>query len=62
MWYRLYELDKDDHILKAESLEFASDADAIAAVEARAGRHGLELWQAQRRIGQFRRRPQVSAA
>ena len=51
MWYRLYELDEGDHILKAESLEFPSDAEAVAAAQDRAGPHGVELWQGSRRIG-----------
>ena len=58
MWYRLYELDEADHILKAKSLEFSSDAEALAEAEARAGVHGLEVWQESRRVGRIEpRRP-----
>jgi hypothetical protein len=53
VWYRLYELDQGDHILKAASLEFPGDAEAMAAAAAQGLLciHSLELWQAARCVG-----------
>jgi hypothetical protein len=63
MWYRLYELDDGDHVLKAHSLEFTGDAEAMAAARARAGVRALELWQGARRIGRIEpRRPEPASA
>lgn len=62
MWYRLYELDEGDHILKAASLEFPSDGEALAAARARAGVHGLEVWQGSRRVGRIERRALAGAS
>lgn len=51
MWYRLYELDQGDHILKAANLEFPGDAEALAAAHGLLCIHSLELWQAARCVG-----------
>ncbi len=51
MWYRFYEMDEDDQVVRAASLEFFNDAEALAAAEARAGQRGVEIWQASRRVG-----------
>jgi hypothetical protein len=59
MWYRLYELDEGDHILKAISLEFSDDAQAVAAAQSRAGPYGVELWEGSRRIGRIERSGRV---
>ena len=63
MWYRLYELDEGDHILKAITLEFPGDDDAMAEAQARAGVRGIELWQESRRVGRIEpQRPRPTTA
>jgi hypothetical protein len=63
MWYRFYEMDENDHVLKAATLEFFNDAEALAAAEERAARHGVEVWQASRRVGGVKpRRPEPPSA
>lgn len=63
MWYRFYELDEDDHVVKAASLELMDDAEAFAAAHERAGVHGVEIWHATRRVGGVKpRKPQPPSA
>ena len=62
MWYRLYELDESNRILKAASLEFSSDGEAMAEAQARAGLHGLEVWQEARCVGRVEPRRSEPAA
>ena len=56
MHYRAYCFDKEQHILAAADLDAMSDEDAIRQARTRlAGEprgHGLQVWQAKRRVHQ----------
>ena len=49
-YYRLYFLDRDDHIRHAVSLECEDDAQAIELARGHADGRTLELWQGARRV------------
>jgi len=48
--YRLYFLDRQDHIRQAVSLECADDEEALASVEEHRDGRTVELWQGVRRV------------
>ncbi len=48
--YRLYFLDRGDHIRRAVSLECRDDAEAIGLIEAHKDGRTLELWQGARQV------------
>lgn len=51
--YRLYVLDREDHIRHAFDLECEDDEQAVAQTEARRAGQTLELWQGARRVVRF---------
>ena len=51
--YRLYFLDRSDHIRHALSLECENDADALQLVEEHKGSGPLELWEGARQVARF---------
>jgi hypothetical protein len=49
--YRIYWLDKDDHIIAADNLIADADEEARAAAESRLGRAAaIEVWHGARRV------------
>lgn len=57
--YRLYYLDRQDHITAAENFEAANDAEAIVRAEILCRQnpacHGVELWQGTRVVHRYMR-------
>jgi hypothetical protein len=51
--YRIYYLDPDNHILRAEEFERADDAVAKTVARSSAYRYPVELWSKDRCIGRF---------
>ncbi len=51
--YRLYFLDRSDHIRHALSLECRSDAEAIDLIEDHKDGRSMELWQGARRVARI---------
>jgi hypothetical protein len=60
--YRIYYLDPDDHIFRADAFECADDAAAEATARSRANGHAVELWNLDRRIGRFESSPRPSVS
>ena len=50
-WYRIYFLDKDDHIRRAVNIEATSDKDAVAAAQDQNHPFKVEIWQGPHLIG-----------
>ncbi len=48
--YRLYFLDRDDHIRHALNLECGDDAEAVELIEDHRDGRTMELWQGARRV------------
>ena len=44
-WYRLYFLDKDDHIRRAVNIEALTDKQAVAFAEDQKHPFAVEIWQ-----------------
>ena len=52
--YRIYWLDQDNRITRADSLTVDTDEEALAAAEARLGTApAMEVWRETQRIGQL---------
>ena len=51
--YRLYFLDRGDHIRHALSLECENDADALRLIEEHKDSGPLELWEGARQVARF---------
>ncbi len=51
--YRLYFLNRDDHIRQAVSLECLDDAAAIQAVDGHRNGGALELWEGVRQVARI---------
>lgn len=51
--FRLYFLDKGDHIVEARNLECTDDDAAVRAVESLRDGRSMELWRRDRRIRSF---------
>ena len=57
MLYRLYFLDRANHIRHTVDLDCEDDAQAIRMVEQHADRRAMELWQASRLVKVYAVRP-----
>jgi hypothetical protein len=55
--YRVYIVDSDDHFHSSVSLECADDTEAMKQAEQLVDGHDVELWQRDRKITRFDKKP-----
>lgn len=59
--YRIYTLNKENHIIKAEQAVFSTDHDALLrAADLITQVHGAEIWQADRLVARLAPQPNPS--
>jgi hypothetical protein len=51
--YRIYFLDRNDHIRHALSVECTDDAEAVELLQRHSDGRGMELWQGARRVARI---------
>ena len=59
MEYRAYLIGNDGHFFEAVPLVCATDAEAIEKAEQLVDGHAIELWQRDRKIAKFDRKPKI---
>ena len=55
--YRLYFMDRSDHIARALALQCEDDEEALRVVAGHRHQHAMELWQGARRVSRIEPNP-----